>query len=456
MRKSHSLPTIKRQPLCPPGRPAGVWPQDVLFSEYKAPSLRWENPNEKLLSLHAYQERSTWANDAFDIHRPLHQRLERRKPDKVWRLTDAGTKFSYNSQVSLAKDASASGDRLITARRPGATAPGSDHDAMRPQRVDVFGAVQAACGADHSLILTEDGSIWACGRGTEGQLGIELSEFDRALSPLCAVSQGACHVAAGADHSVYLDSYGRAFAFGENCKGQLGIGTCESVSSPAMVAVPAGTLVVDVDCGGTHTLLLTDDLRVLGCGGNEKGQLGLGSKRDRLVPEPVVLHPTRPSRADRISCGFSHSVVLWHGSVWVLGGQAPKEVGEAGGWMKQHSLVLGALLLLQTVTARLMEVELGRVHMTVKVGEDKVLYKPKEGVMSASYPVYEFDRKEWDETVGHAVDGTVIAYEELASSTSTSKVDDSLPHPEGGFKHPYHKCHITKVTKPDLSKTKKG
>jgi len=206
---------------------------------------------------------------------------------------------------------------------------GSDHDAMRPQRMDVSGAVQAACGADHSLILTEDGSIWACGRGTEGQLGIELSELDRALSPLCAVSQGACHVAAGADHSVYLDSYGRAFAFGENCKGQLGIGTCESVSSPAMVAVPAGTMVVDVDCGGTHTLLLTDDLRVLGCGGNEKGQLGLGSKRDRLVPEPVVLHPTRPSRADRISCGFSHSVVLWHGSVWVLGGQAPKDVGEA-------------------------------------------------------------------------------------------------------------------------------
>lgn len=126
------------------------------------------------------------------------------------------------------------------------------------------------------------------------------------------------------------------------------------------------------------------------------------------------------------------------------------------GWMKQHSVVLGAFLLLQTATARLMEVELGRVHMTLKVGEDKVLYKPKEGVMSASYPVYEFDRQEWDKAVGHAVDGTVIAYEELSSSTSTSKVDDSLPHPEGGFKHPYYKCHITKVTKPDLSKTKKG
>ncbi|CAE7861806.1 unnamed protein product [Symbiodinium microadriaticum] len=124
--------------------------------------------------------------------------------------------------------------------------------------------------------------------------------------------------------------------------------------------------------------------------------------------------------------------------------------------MKQHSVVLGAFLLLQTATARLMEVELGRVHMTLKVGEDKVLYKPKEGVMSASYPVYEFDRQEWDKAVGHAVDGTVIAYEELSSSTSTSKVDDSLPHPEGGFKHPYYKCHITKVTKPDLSKTKKG
>mmetsp|Transcript_32307 Transcript_32307/g.60827 ORF Transcript_32307/g.60827 Transcript_32307/m.60827 type:complete len:129 (-) Transcript_32307:36-422(-) len=107
------------------------------------------------------------------------------------------------------------------------------------------------------------------------------------------------------------------------------------------------------------------------------------------------------------------------------------------------------LVLLTPFLATAMEIELGRVHMTVKVMEDKVLYKPKEGVMSASYPVYEFDRKEWDSMVGTAADNMVIQYEELSHSTSTSTVtDDSLPHPEGGFKHPYHKCKIVKVDKP--------
>ncbi|CAE7540537.1 unnamed protein product [Symbiodinium natans] len=121
-----------------------------------------------------------------------------------------------------------------------------------------------------------------------------------------------------------------------------------------------------------------------------------------------------------------------------------------GDWMKLT--ILGVFALLHTATARLMEVALSRVHMTVKMGDDKVLYKPKEGVMSASYPVFEFDRQEWDKTVGDATDGTVIEYEEVAHSTSTSKVDDSMPHPEGGFKHPYTKCRITKVTKPAVKK----
>mmetsp|Transcript_85396 Transcript_85396/g.135367 ORF Transcript_85396/g.135367 Transcript_85396/m.135367 type:complete len:148 (-) Transcript_85396:89-532(-) len=110
MRKTQStqsLPGASRAPLCPPGRP-GLWPHDIAWSEYKAPPVRWENPNVKLSSLQAYQERSVWAEDAFHIHRPLNQRLPRPKPDKVWRLTDAGTKYSFNERSCNARDAASS------------------------------------------------------------------------------------------------------------------------------------------------------------------------------------------------------------------------------------------------------------------------------------------------------------------------------------------------------------
>jgi alpha-tubulin suppressor-like RCC1 family protein len=32
--------------------------------------------------------------------------------------------------------------------------------------------VMAACGADHTLVLTHDGALWACGWGERGELGL--------------------------------------------------------------------------------------------------------------------------------------------------------------------------------------------------------------------------------------------------------------------------------------------
>ena len=32
--------------------------------------------------------------------------------------------------------------------------------------------VMAACGDDHTLVVTQDGALWACGRGLYGELGL--------------------------------------------------------------------------------------------------------------------------------------------------------------------------------------------------------------------------------------------------------------------------------------------
>ena len=32
--------TRSLRPLCPPGRPSGLWPHEIAWSEYKAPSVR--------------------------------------------------------------------------------------------------------------------------------------------------------------------------------------------------------------------------------------------------------------------------------------------------------------------------------------------------------------------------------------------------------------------------------
>eukprot|EP00931_Biecheleriopsis_adriatica_P037353 TRINITY_DN21421_c0_g1_i1.p1 TRINITY_DN21421_c0_g1~~TRINITY_DN21421_c0_g1_i1.p1 ORF type:complete len:147 (+),score=22.18 TRINITY_DN21421_c0_g1_i1:101-541(+) len=109
MRKSRSVPTLSnRQPLCPQGRPSGLWPLQNGFSEYKAPLQRWEHANVKLSSLQSYEERSVWAKDSFHMHRPLNQRLERKKPEKTWRVTDVGNKYGFNQRNDFIKETAAS------------------------------------------------------------------------------------------------------------------------------------------------------------------------------------------------------------------------------------------------------------------------------------------------------------------------------------------------------------
>jgi alpha-tubulin suppressor-like RCC1 family protein len=227
---------------------------------------------------------------------------------------------------------------------------GCDRDSSRPVQMILptrAPALQVACGADHSLVLTADSLVYACGRGAEGQLGTLLPDGqEHALYPIPAedaqppILGGVCRVVCGADHSLVLGRFGHVYSFGENSKGQLGVGHRSNLCRPTQLALPQAFFVVDADCGGTHTLLVGDDARVFGCGSNDQGQLGCGGSGGRLVAEPVVLRcPIRPSgrsvsrggvapcdvvlpiaRARRISCGFSHSLLLsGSGNVWVLG-----------------------------------------------------------------------------------------------------------------------------------------
>mmetsp|Transcript_20153 Transcript_20153/g.35811 ORF Transcript_20153/g.35811 Transcript_20153/m.35811 type:complete len:147 (+) Transcript_20153:38-478(+) len=105
MRKTRSLPTLtNREPLYPASRPSGLWPQGGNFSEFAPAPVQWNHANVRLSSVQAYEERSGWAADAFHIHRPLNQKLERRKPEKTWHVTDVGNKYGFNQREGFIKE----------------------------------------------------------------------------------------------------------------------------------------------------------------------------------------------------------------------------------------------------------------------------------------------------------------------------------------------------------------
>jgi len=88
-------------------------------------------------------------------------------------------------------------------------------------------------------------------------------------------------VTVGCSHVFLWDDEGKVFARGEmNMHGNLGIGHYNR-GAPRFVPVEEllDKNVIDVQCGKLHTLFLTDDGRVFGCGDNRNGQFALGDMR---------------------------------------------------------------------------------------------------------------------------------------------------------------------------------
>ncbi|MBI4494743.1 MAG: IPT/TIG domain-containing protein, partial [Chloroflexi bacterium] len=128
-----------------------------------------------------------------------------------------------------------------------------------PVQVSGLGGVAAMAGGDlHSLALASDGTIWAWGLNSSGQLGDGSTTSRRTPVQVSGLS-GVVAVAAGSAHSLALGSGGTVRAWGLNNYGQLGDGTtvtsgCYCRSTPVQVSGLSGVTVTAVDAGSRHSL----------------------------------------------------------------------------------------------------------------------------------------------------------------------------------------------------------
>lgn len=95
-------------------------------------------------------------------------------------------------------------------------------------------------------------------------------------------------VAAGDFHTVALKTDGTLFwAWGKNNKGQLGLGDTEKRYIPTKIGTAADTNWVEVFVGKSHTIARKSDNTLWGWGNNGHGQLGLGDKNNRTIPNKI-------------------------------------------------------------------------------------------------------------------------------------------------------------------------
>jgi alpha-tubulin suppressor-like RCC1 family protein len=116
-------------------------------------------------------------------------------------------------------------------------------------RAGAFGApeggevVMVSCGGDQTLMVTKDGSVWACGSGNEGQLGLNGTANRHEFERVQAGAFGDARVVAavvGEFHSAAVTEDGALWTWGKGNLGQLGRGKEENHLVP--VQVPKQTL----------------------------------------------------------------------------------------------------------------------------------------------------------------------------------------------------------------------
>jgi alpha-tubulin suppressor-like RCC1 family protein len=88
-------------------------------------------------------------------------------------------------------------------------------------------------GTQHTMILRSDGTLWATGYNSSGQLGDGTTQ-DKVLPVL--VMSGVASVSAGREHTVILKTDGTVWATGNNNYGQLGNKVIISTTTPVRIA----------------------------------------------------------------------------------------------------------------------------------------------------------------------------------------------------------------------------
>ena len=194
--------------------------------------------------------------------------------------------------------------------------------------------VNKGCSSAFALVMDDGGQVYAWGRNEEGQLGLGDSE-DKMVPSLVQELTGhnIVEIATGKSHSLFLTSEGKVLACGSNEKGQLGQGKKTSkLETPKLIA-HEGADIVSVACGAEFSVILDKDGKVWTFGLPENGMLGHNddgkfiAKANKVEyrceyapkqvsvwvdkdPKTKEVTPLEMPKIVKISCGPQHTVAL--------------------------------------------------------------------------------------------------------------------------------------------------
>jgi alpha-tubulin suppressor-like RCC1 family protein len=222
---------------------------------------------------------------------------------------------------------------------------GTTNDRSVPAEMTTIDHVkQVAGGYFHNAAIKEDGTVWAWGQGFFGELGQGSASRSDQDSPVhVLLPKKATKLATGGEYTMALLEDGTVWAWGSNTSGQLGGATCPAdpmqpcsyIFSPVEIAeIAALGRVADMSGIYAHALFALEDGSVWAMGLNWAGQLGIGSA-DPVNASPRHSTPVRVQglggvKVKAVAAGVQHSLALdAHGNVYGWGENGDGQAGNS-------------------------------------------------------------------------------------------------------------------------------
>jgi hypothetical protein len=191
-----------------------------------------------------------------------------------------------------------------------------------------------AAGQHHTVALKQDGTLWAWGQNSYGQLG-DGTTAQRNSPVQIGIAADWQAVATGYSHNVAIKQDGTLWGWGYNGNGQLGDGTTVSKSSPVQIGIAADWQAVSA--GAYYTVVLKQDSTLWAWGMNNYGQLGDGTTTQRNSPVQIGT-----ATWQAVAAGDYHAVaVKQDGSLWAWGQNLSGQLGDGTMASKRSPVQIG-------------------------------------------------------------------------------------------------------------------
>ncbi|HBF4283371.1 chromosome condensation regulator [Clostridioides difficile] len=188
-------------------------------------------------------------------------------------------------------------------------------------KLSIDNVKMVSIGSNHALLLTNDGHVYASGKNNYGQLGLGSSKLGAIYYNFTKLDiDDVKYISCGNGTSYIVKNDGTFFASGLNSNGQLGL---EDVVDRDVFTLVDIDNVKLVSSFYNHVFILKNDNTLYGCGKNNNGQLGLSN-----IDVTNKFTKVDIENVEDIKCGLEFSILLKdNGSIYFTGSNSYGQFG---------------------------------------------------------------------------------------------------------------------------------